>query len=184
MRGETGMVARARFKNIPSISRRLLPFPGLRHFPLFILIPLLAATAGQDRGASPEPRSPVKDPAPVLRRIHDEVVSLAKRPGDTVLAWDFHIGPADDDTNQDEHVVIIVEESGAGPRMTIQVTKLEPAPRNPNIRYGRASRTLVCLFRAEGVEISRNEFPAEGLAAKLSSVLEAVLNKKRLLRAK
>jgi hypothetical protein len=184
MRGESGMVRRARINDIPTISGRLLPLPGLRRFSLFLLIPLLAATAGQGGGASPESRSPVKDPAPVLRRIHDEVVSLGKRPGDAVLTWDFHIGPADDDTNQDEHVVIIVQETGAGARMTIQVTELEPAPRNPNIRYGRASRAVVCLFRTEGVEIGRNEFPEREFVPKLSSVLEAVLNKKRLLRAK
>ncbi len=155
--------------------------PLVRVLPLFFLIlPLLLSEGAGVCGAAqvPEPATTA-----VLERIRDEVASLGKRPGDEVLTWDFHIGPADDDTNQAEHVVVIIQDLGSGTRMTIQVTELEPASWNSNIRYGRTSKTVVCLFRGKRAEIERSDFDGAELDGKLAGVLEAVLNKKRLLKS-
>ena len=158
---------------------------SLRRSAGIILIPLVLLSlvlTGEAAGVTGAARPSAEDAVKVLRRIRAEVSALGKHPADDVLTWMFHLGPADDDTNQDEHVAVVVQDIGSRARMTIQVTELEPSPRNPNIRHGRSSRRIVCDFRGDAVEISRSDYPDRELGKKLDRILEAVLNKKRLLK--
>ena len=129
----------------------------------------------------PHPLLPAQDQASVLLQIHKEVSELGKKPGEDLIKWDFHIGPADDDTNQDEHLVILIHGSENGSKMTIQVTELVPARHNPNIRYGRTVKTVVCLIEDGCAGIERSDYRDRELAGRLPLIVEAVRNKKKLL---
>ncbi len=157
------------------------PGPGLP-LTMFLLL-LLSPLPARPRFGSGAVSPPENDTVTLLRLIRTEVAALGKAQADNVFAWDFHIGPADDDTNQDEHVVVLIQELDTGVRMTIQVTELEPSPRDPNIRLGKASRVIACFFRGDGAEISRSDFPGARLRGKLAEILEAILDKKKLLKS-
>ena len=163
------------------IFREVRPFLSA----LLLLAGLLLLGASVSN-ASPRIPPPLhdRDPSSVLLQIHKEVSELGKKPGEDLIKWDFHIGPADDDTNQDEHLVILIHESDNKTKMTIQVTKLVPARHNPNIRYGRNVKTIVCSIEDGCAGIERSDYRDRELAGRLPLIMEAVRNKKKLLDIK
>lgn len=170
-------------------SGRLPPPEGNRRCLLFAVLPTLIVilTAwSEGRVSAGFPISgKMKDRTDLLRQLHGEVSAFGKRPGESFVREDFHIGPADDDTNQEEHLAILIQDLDDGSKMTIQFTGLEPARHNPNIRYGKEVKTVVCIVRAEGeTEVVRSDYGERALAGRLEKALEAVRNKKDLLGIK
>jgi hypothetical protein len=128
--------------------------------------------------------SGLTDVPSLLREIRKEVASLEKYPGEDFARGEFFLGEGDDDTNKTHAVGILVKEEGGGARMTIVVSRLEPARDDPRVKYAREPRTVVCAFAAgaAGVEIVRSDYPAEELDKLLPAILKAVLDKKALLK--
>jgi hypothetical protein len=118
----------------------------------------------------------------LLREIRDEVLGLERYPGEDFARGEFFLGEGDDDTNKTHAVGILVKDEGGGSRMTIVVSRLEPARDNPRVKYARDPKTVVCAFTAAGIEIARSDYPAEELERLLPAVLKAVVDKKNLLK--
>jgi hypothetical protein len=122
----------------------------------------------------------------LLGRIRDEVLGLSRYPGEDFTRGEFHLGEGDDDTNKTHAVGILIKEEdrGGGTRMTIVVSRLEPSPADPRVRYAKEARTLVCRFSAKGVEILRSDPEEKDLRRLLGDVLKAVVDKKNLLKGR
>jgi hypothetical protein len=118
----------------------------------------------------------------LLGEIRKEVASLERYPGEDFSRGEFFLGEGDDDTNKTHAVGILVKDEDGGSRMTIVVSRLEPARDNPRVKYTRDPRTVVCAFAADGVEIVRSDYPAAELEDLLATILKAVLDKKALLK--
>ena len=134
---------------------------------------------------SPAPPLPAQKNADVpglLRQIRDEVVGLGRYPGEDFARGEFFLGEGDDDTNKTHAVGILVKNEAEGSRMTIVVSRLEPAGDNPRVKYAREPKTLVCRFPAAGVEVLRSDYPAADLKELLTAVARAVVDKKNLLK--
>ncbi len=122
----------------------------------------------------------------LLTRIRDEVLGLPKYPGEDFTRGEFHLGEGDDDTNKTHAVGILIkeEDGGGGTRMTVVVSRLEPSPGDPRVRYAKEAKTLVCRFSAEGVEILRSDPDERELGRLLGDILKAVVDKKILLKGR
>jgi hypothetical protein len=139
---------------------------------------LTASAGGQARGASPGSKG-----LDTCLRIREEIRDVSEFMGIGLVKWEGFIGgPDDDDTNKDQHVLIMIRLRDEGESMTIAVTALERSRNDPKVKYARGTRTLVCgladgtasLISADGGLPAWDKTAAE--------VLRAVLDKKRLLR--
>lgn len=136
-------------------------------------------------GSSLFAQKPPDVPA-LLGRIRDEVLELPRYPGEDFARGEFHLGEGDDDTNKTHAVGILIkeEDGGGGARMTVVVSRLEPSPGDPRVRYAKEAKTLVCRFSAEGVEILRSDPGEKELRPLLADILKAVVDKKNLLKGR
>jgi hypothetical protein len=117
-----------------------------------------------------------------LKRVHDEVLELGPYPGQDFVRWDFFIGgPDDDDTNKDQHVVVLIENAEGPRRMTLQVTQLERSRGDPRVKYARGTRHVICWLENEKLQVHRSDYGDKELEELASGILRAVLDKKRLL---
>jgi hypothetical protein len=132
--------------------------------------------------APPPSMSKDADVPRLLRQIRDEVLGLEKYPGEDFSRGEFHLGEGDDDTNKTHAVGVLVSSEAEGFRMTIMISRLEPARENPRIRYARDSKTLVCRFAGDAVELVRSDYSVSSLEDLLPAVLRAIIDKKNLLR--
>lgn len=144
--------------------------------------------AAPSRAETASPRSAAGRPdvPSLLREIRREVASLARYPGEDFARGEFFLGEGDDDTNKTHAVGILVKDgdTGGGSRLTIVVSRLEPARGDPRVKYARDPKTVVCAFAggADDVELVRSDYAAAELEKLLPAVLKAVLDKKALLK--
>jgi hypothetical protein len=118
----------------------------------------------------------------LLLEIRGEVLGLPRYPGEDFWRGEFHLGEGDDDTNKTHAVGIVVQDGPEGSRMTIVVSRLEPARDNPQIKYAREPRTVACRFDGEAVELLRSDYAPPELGKLLAAILKAVIDKKALLK--
>jgi hypothetical protein len=144
---------------------------------------LSAAPAPADRAlVSIQTESPENACPAVLKRVHDEVTELGPYPGQDFIRWDFFIGgPDDDDTNKDQHVVVLIEKAGDSRKMTLQVTQLERSRGDPKVKYARGTRRVLCFLKNGKLEVRRFDYGDKELERLADNILRAVLDKKRLL---
>jgi hypothetical protein len=146
---------------------------------------VLALAAPLWLALSPAPPPPTDEKADVprlLRQIRDEVLGLEKYPGEDFSRGEFHLGEGDDDTNKTHAVGILVSSEAEGSRMTIMISRLDPARDDPRIRYARDPKTLVCRFAGDAVDLVRSDYALSDLEDLLPAVLRAIIDKKNLLR--
>jgi len=134
--------------------------------------------------APPLPAQKSEEVHRLLRQIRDAVQELGKYPGEDFFRGEFFLGEGDDDTNKTHAVGVLVTDEAEGGRMTIVISRLEPAGTNPRVKYARDPRTIVCRFPAAGVEIVRSDYAPADLRQLLPSVSRAVVDKKNLLKLK
>ena len=146
---------------------------------LMMATAFLTANAGEQAGGA----LPGSTGLDTCLRIREEIRDVSEFMGFGLVKWECFIGgPDDDDTNKDQHVLIMIRRRDEGESMTIAVTDLERSRNDPKVKYARGTRTLVCglgdgtasLISADGGLSAWDKTAAE--------VLRAVLDKKRLLR--
>ena len=120
----------------------------------------------------------------LLKNILKAVGDFGRYPGEEFLRREFFVGEDDDDTNKNDHLVVIVQDVNEGKKMTLQLTHLEPSPENPRVKDSKWSKTLVCVIDRDRVEIKQSEFEEKELAPVLGGILRAITDKKRLLDAR
>ena len=160
---------------MPASSLRLAGRAGIASALPFLILCALSP----DFGRSATSRTDVPG---LLREIRDEVLGLERYPGEDFARGEFFLGEGDDDTNKTHAVGILVKDEGGGSRMTIVVSRLEPARDDPRVKYARDPRTVVCAFTAAGIALARSDYSAAELEKLLPAVLKAVLDKKNLLK--
>jgi hypothetical protein len=157
-----------------------LPVTALSIAAWIVLAALL--TGGTSSAAGPSAPQKPKDAAGLLREIRREVAEMGPYPGEEFIRRDFSLGEGDDDTNKNHHVGILIQDLDGVAVMTIQITKLEPLKWNPRIRHGKDPRLVVCRFPPDRVEITRSDYRKDELQDVLAEVLQAVLDKKSIIK--
>jgi hypothetical protein len=142
---------------------------------------LLPAAAS---GGSPQARvdSQKGYPADGLRQIYDEVREIGRRPGESFVNQEFFLGPADDDTYKNEHIVVMIHAAEVGERMRIQVTEMKTRTDNPRIQLAGRVRSIVCLIANGGLTVVRADYTPREVEGLAPDILRAVREKKKLLK--
>ena len=126
-----------------------------------------------------------KDALAVLKKIYDEVKEMGPYPGESFILHEFFAGgPDDDDTNKDQHVVVLIQVVGGVEMMKIQVTYMERTKQDRTIKYAKEMKTISCLVAAGRVKIQSSDYSDQEMKMLAPDILQAVLNKKRLLKDK
>jgi len=123
-----------------------------------------------------------KDPSKILMEIYREVIELGRFPGDDFVKREFFVGKDDDDTYQNIHVLILIQNVNDEERITIQVTYMQPSENNPTIKYARNVKSILCIVGAENISINKSDYDAKELKKFLPKVLRAIRGKKKLLK--
>ena len=150
----------------------------IRTRPAFLLVAFFTLAAspqdiwGQDRPEVPS----------LLREIRDEVLGLPRYPGESFARGEFFLGEGDDDTYKTHAVGVLVNDEAEGSRLTIVVSRLEPARENPRVKHAREPRTIACRIAGETVEMLRSDYAPPELEKLLPLVLKAIVDKKSLLK--
>jgi hypothetical protein len=152
-----------------------------------VLLALFLAAAVLDsspwRGAEiPDPK---KDILAILKKIYDEVKEMGPYPGESFILHEFFAGgPDDDDTNKDQHVVVLIQVVGGVEKMRIQVTYMERTKQDRTIKYAKEVKNISCLVAADRIKIQSSDYTDQEIKKLAPDILQAVLNKKKLLKDK
>lgn len=123
-----------------------------------------------------------KSPLQILKKIYDEVKELGSYPGEDFIKREFFIGRGDDDTNKDLHIVILIQPLEGGETMKIQVTFMEPTRDNPNIRYAKTVKNIVCAILEKEVTVQNSDYNRNEFEKLVPDILQTIRDKKKLLR--
>ncbi len=127
---------------------------------------------------SPQNRDALK----LLKEIHDEVVLMGKYPGQDFYKREFFVGEDDDDTNKDIHVAIVIHETEAEEKMTIQVTYMERTKSRPVVGIAKSTKSIKCSCKENQIDIKQSGFSEKELKPILKDIFRAIQDKKRLLK--
>jgi hypothetical protein len=92
------------------------------------------------------------------------------------------VGEDDDDTNKDIHVVILVQDVDKKEKVTIQVTYMERSKGKPVVGIAKYVKVLSYFVQENQAEIIKGDFDDKGKETVLPGVLQAIRNKKKLLK--
>jgi len=123
-----------------------------------------------------------KDFSKILRKIYEEVSELGKFPGDDFIKREFFVGPGNDDTYKDIHILILIQNVDDMERMTIQVTYFQRSENNPTVKYAKSMKNISCLFEGDKIDITKSDYDEKELKKFLLEVLRAIRGKKKLLK--
>ena len=126
-----------------------------------------------------------KDTLAVLKKIYAEVKEMGPYPGESFILHEFFAGgPGDDDTNKDQHVVVLIQVVGGVEKMRIQVTYMERTKQDRTIKYAKEVKNISCLVAADRITIQSSDYSEKEMDKLAPDILQAVLNKKKLLKDK
>jgi hypothetical protein len=146
---------------------------------------LWTALSGSSPCAGAEIPDSEKDTLAILKKIYVEVKEMGPYPGESFILHEFFAGgPDDDDTNKDQHVVVLIQVVGGVEKMRIQVTYLERTKQDRTIKYAKEMKNISCLVAADRVKIQSSDYTEKELGKLAPDILQAVLNKKKLLKDK
>ena len=131
---------------------------------------------------SDNPSSAKIEAVKILGEIYSEVKEMGPYGSEDYIKREFFIGWDDDDTNKDEHVVVLIQTVNTKEKMKIQVTYLERTRDNPKIKNAKEVKNLVCAIGKDGIEIISSDYPEKDLKGLAAGILKAVLDKKNLLK--
>lgn len=144
-----------------------------------------AATLDSSPCAGAEIPDPKKDILAILKKIYDEVKEMGPYPGESFFLHEFFAGgPDDDDTNKDQHVVVLIQVVGGVEKMKIQVTYMERTKQDRTIKYAKEVKNISCLVAADRITVQSSDYGEKEMDKLAPDILQAVLNKKKLLKDK
>ncbi len=122
------------------------------------------------------------DSSKILKEIYREVKELGSYPNEDFIKREFHMDLDGNDTNSEEHVVVLIYESLDGERMVLQVTYFEPEKNNRIIKNAKNIRVISSFIKGDNLEIYKNEYSEKETRPLLADILKGIRSKKELLK--
>ena len=123
-----------------------------------------------------------KDSSKILKEIYQEMKEFENYPGCNFIKREFFVGEDDDDTNKDIHVVVLVQEVDEKEKITVQVTYMERKRGRPVVGIARYIKIFSYFVQGDQTDIIKSDFDAKEEELVLAGVLQAIKNKKKLLK--
>lgn len=123
-----------------------------------------------------------KDPCKILKEIYKEVSELGSRKNENFIKREFHFDIDKNDTNSEEHIVVLIYDVGDRERMVVQVTYFKSRGNNNIIKYAKDIRMVFCSLKKDIIEIEKCDYDDKEIKSILPKVLEGIRAEKRLFK--
>lgn len=123
-----------------------------------------------------------EDVQELLSEILEEVEELeAHGEAPILLKREFWIDLDANDTNKEEHIVVMQHSDGLNQKVTLQVTYFSSDRSQRFVRYASDTKLILCVLQGKGFKILRCDYPKEETEKTLRKILAGIRNKKKLL---
>ncbi len=123
-----------------------------------------------------------KDPCQILKEIYKEVSELGSRKNENFIKREFHFDLDKNETNSEEHVVVLIYDVGDRERMVVQVTYFKPRGNNNIIKYAKDIRMVFCSIKKDIIEIEKCDYDDKEMKSVLPDVLEGIRKEKKIFK--
>ena len=123
-----------------------------------------------------------KDPCKILKEIYKEVSELGSRKNENFIKREFHFDLDKNETNSEEHVVVLIYDVGDRKRMVVQVTYFKSRGNNNIIKYAKDIRMVFCSLKKDIIEIEKCDYDDKEIKSILPKVLEGIREEKKLFK--
>jgi hypothetical protein len=123
-----------------------------------------------------------KDPCKILKEIYKEVSELGSRKNENFIKREFHFDIDKNETNSEEHIVVLIYDVGDRERMVVQVTYFKSRGNNNIIKYAKDIRMVFCSLKKDIIEIEKCDYDDKEIKSILPKVLEGIRAEKRLFK--
>ncbi len=120
------------------------------------------------------------DPCQILKEIYKEVLELGSRKNENFIKREFHFDLDKNDTNSEEHVVVLIYDIGDRERMVVQVTYFVSRGNNNIIKYAKDIRMVFCSIKRDIIEIEKCDYDDKEMKSVLPDVLEGIREEKKI----
>jgi len=121
-----------------------------------------------------------KESLDILKEIYKEVIEFRKVGKEGFINQEFHLDLDSDAANSEEHVNVLIYDSGGRKKMVLQVTYFEPI--NRVIKHAKEIRQIICFLRGEQMEIERCDYNQKQIKSILPEILKEIRYEKELLK--
>ena len=122
------------------------------------------------------------DPCKILKEIYKEVSEFGSRKNENFIKREFHFDLDKNETNSEEHVVVLIYDVGDRERMVVQVTYFEPRGNNNIIKYAKDIRMVFCSIRKDIIEIEKCDYDDKEMKSILPDVLKGIREEKKIFK--
>ncbi len=116
----------------------------------------------------------------VLKEIYKEVKELGKYGKENFIYREFYLDLDGNEVNSEEHVNVLIYDSGGREKMVLQVTYFEPV--NRIIKHAKEIRLVVCFIKGEKVDVEKCDYSEKQMKSLLPDILEEIRHEKELLK--
>lgn len=121
------------------------------------------------------------EPSRFLRDIYDEVQKMGGHGDGNFIKREFHLNLDDNESNKEEHVVVLNHFYSGRNIMLLQVTYFESERENSLIKYAKMTREIECCVLDKGVEIRRCDYDTVEIRELLPNILKGIRQTKKYL---
>jgi hypothetical protein len=123
-----------------------------------------------------------KDPCKILKEIYKEVSELGSRKNENFIKREFHFDLDKNETNSEEHIVVLIYDIGDRERMVVQVTYFKSRGNINIIKYAKDIRMVFCSIKKDIIEIEKCDYDDKEIKSILPKVLEGIKEEKKLFK--
>lgn len=123
-----------------------------------------------------------KDPCKILKEIYKEVSELGSRKNENFIKREFHFDLDKNETNSEEHIVVLIYDIGDRERMVVQVTYFKSRGNTNIIKYAKDIRMVFCSIKKDIIEIEKCDYDDKEIKSILPKVLEGIKEEKKLFK--
>jgi hypothetical protein len=116
----------------------------------------------------------------ILKEICKEVIEFRKAGKEGFINQEFHLDLDGDPANSEEHVNVLIYDSGGRKKMVLQVTYFETM--NRIVKHAKEIRQIVCFLKGDQMEIERCDYNGKQIKSILSEILKEIRYEKELLK--
>jgi hypothetical protein len=118
----------------------------------------------------------------LLKDIHDEVLQFGINEDPDIIKREFWMDLDGQESNKEEHVVVMRHNDGLNFRMTVQVTYFSEDKGRRFVRFAKDTKLVQCCIKDHDLEIDRSDYSDEEMEKLFNDILIGIRNKKELLK--
>ena len=123
-----------------------------------------------------------KESCKILKEIYKEVSELGSRKNENFIKREFHFDLDKNETNSEEHIVVLIYDIGDKERMVVQVTYFRSRGNKNIIKYAKDIRMVFCSIKKDIIAIEKCDYDDKEIKSILPKVLEGIKEEKKLFK--